>query len=101
VGERLGRGHIGKLVTASSAERSTGGGEHQRVHHLRRPALEALKGGGVLAVDRQQPPSSTPPRCGRKIAGRDEALLYCDGQVDAPLECPERRRQAREATHGL
>ena len=53
----------------------------------------------MLRVDRQQPPSSPPPRGHRQVAACDEALLVGEREVDAALERPERRRQAREADH--
>ena len=60
-------------------------------------ALQALEGGGVLAVDRQQPASSPLPRRERELAGGDEALLVREREVDAALERPERHRQPGEA----
>src|SRR6185436_7301917 len=89
--------HVGQLLAVPPAERSAGSGQHQRMHYVRGLALEALEGSGVLAVDRQQPASSTSPRRGRQLACRHEALLVRKGQIGTPLERPEGRRQACEA----
>ena len=65
------------------------------------PALEALERRRVLGVDGQQQPSS-PLLCGeRELAGGDEALLVREREIDAGLERPQRRRQAREADDGV
>ena len=55
----------------------------------------------MLAVDREQKPSTPLPRFERELAGRDEALLVGQRERDAPLERPERRREAREADDGV
>ena len=57
----------------------------------------ALEGGGVLAVDREQPASSPLLRREREVAGGDEALLVREREVDAALERPERHGQPGEA----
>src|SRR5688500_15687130 len=64
---------------------------------FRLPPLEALKGGGVLAVDRQEEPSTPLSRSERELTRRDEAFLVRESEGDAPLERPEGRRQAGKA----
>ena len=59
--------------------------------------LEALMERGVLAVDRDQEPSSPLSRAERELAGRDEALLVRERERDAVLERPERRANACES----
>ena len=51
----------------------------------------------MLAVDRQDPPAPALERCERQIAGRDEALLVGEREVDARLERGQRRREPGEA----
>ncbi len=63
--------------------------------------LEALEERGVLAVDREQQPSSPLLRGERELAGRDEALLVRQRERDAVLERPERRPNAGEADDGV
>ena len=55
----------------------------------------------MLAVDRQQSASTPLKRREREVAGRDQALLVREGQVDAVLERPERGRQPRETDNGV
>ena len=86
-----------ELVARAAAERAARRGQDERVDLVRRAALEALEGGGVLAVDRQQPPSAPRLRGEREVAGGDEALLVREREVDAALERPERDRQARRS----
>ena len=62
-------------------------------------ALEALEERRVLAVDRQQEPSTPLPGCDRELAGRDEALLVRERERHAVLERPDRRAHSGEADH--
>ena len=71
------------------------------VHLLGPPFLEALEERRVLAVDRQDPAAAARLRRGRELAGRDEALLVREREVDAVLERPERRVDAGEADDGV
>ena len=50
----------------------------------------------MLTVHRKDPASAPLARREREIAGRDEALLVRESQVDAVLERPERRVDSRE-----
>src|SRR5205085_11358008 len=61
-----------------------------------RAVLEALEGGRVLAVDREQTASALLQRRERELAGGHEALLVREREIDAVFERPQRRRQARE-----
>ena len=97
VRERLDGAHVGEVGAAPAAERPARGGEHERVHGVRRPPVEELKRGRVLGVDREQAPSPAPPGGHREVAAGDEALLVREREVDAALEGPEGRRQAGEA----
>src|ERR1700747_2409104 len=71
------------------------------MHHADGLALEALEHGGVLAVDREQPPSPTPPGPRSELAGGDETLLVRQGEIDAMFERPDRRREPCEADDGV
>jgi hypothetical protein len=99
--EGLLRRHLAELVARPSAERAARGGEDERVDLVGSSILQALEGGGVLAVDGQEPPPS--PRLGgeRELAGGHEALLVRKREIDAPLERPERDRQPGEADDGV
>ena len=101
VGERVGAGHVRQLLARSAAKRAARGCEDDRVDRLEVAPLQALEDRGVLAVDREEKPSTPLPRCERELAGRDEALLVGQRERDAPLERPERRWKAREADDGV
>ena len=94
-------GHIGQFLARPTPKWAAGCGENKGVNGLRIAALEALVGGGVFAVDREQPPSPTPPGGRRQFASRHEALLVREGEVDPSLERPERRRETGEAHDGV
>src|SRR5262249_45368701 len=85
----------------SPAEGPTGAGEDERVHLLGRSALEALEERGVLAVDGQDPAAAALERRERELAGRDEALLVREREVDTVLERPERGMDPGEAEDGV
>ncbi len=55
----------------------------------------------MLAVDREDAAVAAPLRGKRKLAGRDEALLVREREVDAALERPEGRGNPREADDGV
>ncbi len=97
MGERLLGCHVLQLVARAAAKRATRGGEDERVDRFRRAALEALKGGRVLAVDRDQPTSPTLPGFQCELARSNEALLVRKRELHTALERPQRRREAREA----
>ena len=97
VRERFLRGDVLELVARAAAERAARRGQDERVYLFRGSAFEALERGGVLAVDRQQPPSAPLASGEREVTGGDEALLVREREVDAALERPDRDRQAREA----
>src|SRR4029079_12253997 len=84
--ERLLRRHLREVLARAAAKRPARRGQDQRVDLLRGPSFETLERSRVLAVDRDQPPSPTPLRRERELAGGDEALLVCEREVDAPLE---------------
>src|SRR6185369_8487496 len=83
-----------ELVTVSSPERPSGGGQDERLDRGRVATLEALVRRRVLAVDRQEPPLPVRPRLQRELPRRDEAFLVGEGEIDAALESPDGRRQA-------
>src|SRR6266508_3870869 len=93
--------HVVELVTRPASEGASGGGEHERMHLVDTPALEALERGRVLAVDRNQPSAAPPPGLERELAGGDQALLVREREIDAVLQRPERRRQPGEADDGI
>src|SRR2546425_9206695 len=95
--QRLLESYVLELVAPPAAERTAGGGEHERLDGLGRVALEALKRRRVLAVDREQETAAALPRCERELAGGDEALLDGEGEGDTTLERPDRRVHAGEA----
>ena len=65
------------------------------------PAVEALERGRVLAVDRQDPPSSPLLRGERERAGGNETLLVGQSEVDPALERLQCRREAGESHDGV
>jgi hypothetical protein len=89
-------GHAFEVGAREPAKRPAGRRQDERRDRLRVAALEALEGGRVLAVDRQQQPSSPLPGRERELSRRDEALLVGERQRDPALERPERRRQPGE-----
>src|SRR5580765_7361920 len=72
VGERLLRSDVLELGACATAERPARTCENKRVDLLGAAALEALKERGVLAVDRQDPPSAPLLRGERETARGDE-----------------------------
>jgi len=97
VSERVLRRHVLELVAGAAAEGTARAGEDERVDLLRRSGFEALEGGGVLAVDRQEQASAPLPRRQGELAGGDQTLLVGERERDAALERPQRRRQPSEA----
>jgi hypothetical protein len=55
----------------------------------------------VLAVDRQEQPSSAPLRLERELPGGDKAFLVRQREVDPVLERPQGRRQPGESDDGV
>ena len=97
VSERLRRRDVRELRLRPPTERPPRGGEHQGLHLLCPPSLEALEGRRVLRVDRKDPPPS--PLLGREgeLAGRDEALLVGEREIDPGLQRGKGRRKTGEA----
>ncbi len=88
VSERIVGCYVLELRSVAAAERSARGGEHDGVDRLRGTALQALEERRVLAVDRQEPPSSPLQRCERQLAGCNQALLVREREIDPALERP-------------
>ena len=101
VRERLRRCHVFELVTAVTAERTSGGRQYQRVNLLGCTSFEALERCRVLAVDRDQAASATPLRRQGQLARSDEALLVREREVHPAFERPQGRGQAGEADDGV
>jgi hypothetical protein len=95
--ERIVRCYVGELGAVAAAERPAGGGEDDRVHGLEVAAFQALEDGGMLAVYREQAASTPLPGGHGELAGRDEALLVGQREVDTALERPQRGSDTREA----
>jgi len=89
-----------KVLARSPAERPTGGGEHEGVDLVGRPAFEALERPRVLAVDGKETPSPALLRVESKISGRDEALLVREREIDDALNRPQRCGEAGAADNG-
>ena len=89
VRKRFARCDAFQVLARSPAERPTGGGEHEGVDLVGRPAFEALERPRVLAVDGNETPSPALLRVEGKISRRDEALLVREREIDAALERPQ------------
>ena len=85
----------------AASERAARPRHDERVDLLRLAPFEALEERGVLAVDRQDPPSPTFARGECELAGCNEALLVRQREIDAALQRPERRVHAGEAHDGV
>ena len=101
VRKRFARCDAFQIPARTSAERPTGGGEHEGVDLVGRPAFEALERPRVLAVDGNETPSPALLRVEGKSSGRYEALLVREREIDAALERPQRCGQTGEADHGV
>jgi len=99
--ERLLGRDVLELEARAAAEGTAGTGENERVDLFRLTSLEALEKRRVLTVDRQDPPAASLTRGERELPGCDEALLVRQREVDAVLERPEGRVDAREADDGV
>ena len=97
VRQRLLDGDVRQLRARAAAERAARGRDHERVHLLRLPPLEALQRRRVLAVDREQRAAAAGARRSRERAGRHEALLVRERERDAALQRPEGRADPGEA----
>src|SRR5207245_4560605 len=95
--EGLFRADARELVAGAAAEWATGARQHEARDLVGRRALEALIDRRMLAVDRQDPAAAPFLRRDCEVTSRNEALFVRKREVDAMLERPERRVDAREA----
>ena len=102
VRERVLHGDVAELVAAAAAKRAARGGQDEGVRRTpeSRPSRH-WNAARVLAVDGQQAAAAPTARGEREVAGRDEALLVGEREVDAVLERPQRRREPGEADDGV
>ena len=98
--ERLLNGHAAKLFGGFAEEGTSRGGEYKPFERrAARHSLNALKNGGVLAVNGQQAHAVILYRVGYQVAAGNKGLLVGEGDVFFCFCCGYCRAQTYHANH--